>query len=146
MEAFLDSSCTDFNANIAIAARHAITEAQYDELVKKRFGFTNVQHKTYTPQDLGISPAVDCKKFCISYSSDYSNSNSDIKISIEPYQQDNRYSVQLFLGVLHLFNVDRFEFTKGGDWVDELVIFRVIHNNVIVYRGDISTIFPYMTM
>lgn len=141
-----DSSkaCDDELCQAYIAGRHVITESLYNHMVFSFFGSTTIPTQEYPLVDIERLLNNDCGEYCIEFTADYTDttSNSDIVLTASTNFQSDKYSIALLKGVILLTSPDTFCFSKANDGSGDTVIFKALQNSVIVYCGDISSIYP----
>jgi hypothetical protein len=135
--------CNDNSLNAYYAGLHEISDGEFNNMIKERFGTTNPTHKKILRTALDLTK--DCNEFCIGYTGDfYSATNTDINVGVVAMKPNNRYSIQLFKGIIQLFNPDTFYFSKGIDsYGNNAIIFRAVKSGTNVYYGDLTSTFPF---
>jgi hypothetical protein len=139
------TDCNNLELNAITVARHEITEYDYCQMVLHFFGKPDVPTKSYAMSGFDLKSVNDCSAFCIQFDPDDINrtDNTGITVELGPYRNFNRFSVQLFKGLVRVFGVDRLEFSKGIDTDNQvLVVFKAFRGATCVYFGDISSRWP----
>lgn len=154
----IKETCSDDSINAYYAGIHEIDEGTHNYFIQQYFGINPPQTIPVLIKNLNLTS--DCTLYCIRFSySDSIDNNSDIKVGVGPIVKvtgqskikklsvDNggKYSLQVIKGIVHLFGVDRLEFSKAIDYNGKTAVFAAYRTGTAnpVYYGDLTSQFPF---
>jgi hypothetical protein len=146
--------CTDPTINLFFAGVHSIRKAEHDELIENYFGINPPAGYPRTKSQIDVANLDSCEYFIrVSSAGDSPNDNSDITVTVEPGTPsakrskkksafESYYSINVFLGIIHAYDPDGYEFSKATEGNNSFFVFKVIKNKKAVYHGDLTSQFP----
>jgi hypothetical protein len=140
------NECNNNEINAIIVSRHEITEYDYSRMVLNHFGRLDVPTKSFLMSSFNIGSVTDCEKYCIQFNLDiiHPNTNDGILMALDECKPDNRFSVQLFKGLLRIYEIDRLEVSKASNIKDgdPTLAFKAYCGQYLAYHGNFATRYP----